>query len=46
MLSCNTGARPGLDCYGKISKKLQEKLDKNQYDKFVNVLKKDIIYRQ
>ncbi|MCC8462284.1 MAG: hypothetical protein LN546_03805 [Rickettsia endosymbiont of Ecitomorpha arachnoides] len=40
------GKYQGLECYGRISKKLQEKLDKNQWDKFVNALKKGIIYRQ
>ncbi|ABV74940.1 hypothetical protein A1C_03270 [Rickettsia akari str. Hartford] len=34
-----------LDCYGKIGEKLQEELDKNQYDKFIDALKKGIIHR-
>ncbi|MFV9929534.1 MAG: hypothetical protein AB8U82_01000 [Rickettsia endosymbiont of Haemaphysalis japonica] len=36
------GKYQGLECYRRIS----EKLDKNQCDKFINALKKDIIYRQ
>lgn len=38
------GKYRGLDCYGKISEKLQKKLDKNQYDKFIDALTKGIIH--
>ncbi|MEY4463173.1 MAG: hypothetical protein RLZZ81_144 [Pseudomonadota bacterium] len=38
------GKHKGLECYGKISRKL--KLDNTQYTKFENALKKGIIYRQ